>query len=312
MKTKLALYSALALISVVLLVFSGCYTRVATQDDDQAMYSQPGYGTDSSYAAGYDSTAGCCGDWDDYHRQAEMGFSYYCPDYYWPSVGFAAAFYSPWAFDPFWGYSPWYYPYPYAYHGYFGSAYYHPYGGYYSHGYGYAAYNGYWGGRRTIGTTRGGASPVGVTGRTETQRVDAQSVQADRGGYNLPTGGGYDRPATGSAARVQSSTHVPIQRPSGTSGNRSVTAWGSRGGAVRTGTTGGGSQTLPQGQKRVQGSSGQHQPRRVNSGGRSQSGPHYSAPSHGGGGRVGGGGGGRSGGGGGGRSGGGGGRGGRG
>lgn len=290
MKTKLSILATLGLLGIALLMFSGCYTQIATREDDQAQYSQQGYGNDSSYAAGDDSGVGCCNQWDDYHQQAMTGFSYYYPSTMWPSVAFDAAFYSPWIFDPFWGYDPWYYPYPYAYLGY---GHYHS--GYYPYSYNHSYYGGYVANRRTFGSTRGATVQAGgPEGRTavEPRTEGSQAQQIDRGGYNLSSGASFSRPTGSGSARSQNAVSATrsagAQRSvSGPTPNRSVGASGSRGSATRAGAA------APRQTKSA--GNGGRAPRRTSGSARPQSMP--SSHFGGGGGRMGGGGG-RSGGGG--------------
>jgi hypothetical protein len=161
MKTRIEILILASVIGLLMIMLSGCYTQLGSlrnekEGDEEYMATEQQ--SDSSYTSeneseGYTYNSGCC---DDYYRP-HVGFSYYYPSSYWPSVAFGMAYADPWFYDYAWGYNSWnnyYSPVWNPYYGYYPNSFYSP---YYSGYYGY--YNGYPGssivnGRRDVGEVR--------------------------------------------------------------------------------------------------------------------------------------------------------------
>lgn len=242
MKTYLTTLLALVSGLILLVGAGGCYTQLGTtRDEEPRDYDSGNYADENEPAeeyiedggySGYDAGYG-----EDWHSNVRVGFNYYYPYTYWPSIGFAAAYSDPWyhwyAYDPWYGYAT-----PYNY--------YNPYWGYYSYGYGYpyhGGYHPYYGGyypwyqtgviaprtNRTFGSTRGSGSSRRDVNASSGQ--DGMYRDGGTGGMTLPTASG--RTVTGGTdARTTTSTKEDGNaRSSGSSRNTGVNA-----GSSRTGT----------------------------------------------------------------------------
>jgi len=254
MKSRFQFYLILSIMSAVLLAFAGCYTQIgATRDEGQDEYGSVQNEYDSTttgggYESGYNNDQ-----WDSWHHQAQLGFSFYQPSYYWPSYAFASAYSDPWFYDCYWSYDPWrsgnsYY----GGYGYYGSPfygyssyYYTPYYSYYppAH-YRYVYTDPVQRGSREFGSTRGESSP---RGGLDMQNGGGGYVP-DRGGYNLPGAARVNQSTpAGGVSNINGSTPKQTGRQVGSqraatprsndrpSSGRSpdVRAWGSRGGSTR-------------------------------------------------------------------------------
>ena len=161
MKTRIIFLTLSGLFSVLIILLSGCYTQLGSLRNEKAgndEYISSEQQNDTSYTnengdVNYNDNSSCC---DDYYRP-HVGFSYYYPSSYWPSVAFGMAYADPWFYDYAWGYNPWnnyYSPVWNPNYGYYPYSYYSPY--YPSY------YNGYYGypgtsvvnGRRDVGEVR--------------------------------------------------------------------------------------------------------------------------------------------------------------
>ena len=203
MKTKITLLALSSIISIILIVFSGCYTQLgsqynekegdeeytATDQQNDDTYSEESESDDYTYNSEYSD--------DFYHPR--VGFSYYYPSSYWPSTAFSMAYADPWFYDYAWGYNSWnnyYSPVWNPFYGYNPYSYYSPYYSDY-YGYGYSSYSG----RRTDGSilstghdreVRTGGYEIPITGRSD---------------INLPVGASLGK-APGSAPPNRNSSNV--------------------------------------------------------------------------------------------------------
>ena len=189
---KTTILSLFAFVAAVLLLAGtqGCYTQVGSTREEQVYVDDQAEGEaaadtdqvateEGDYAAQPPADAG-----QDWTCQMRMGFDYYYPSTYWPSIGFSFAYNDPWYG---WGY-PWYsygypyYGYPAPYYGYgygYGYGYpYYPYDPWYGYpGYGYPVTPVPWQ-NREFGSTRTSGNSRGTRG------VDASNGM--RGGVNDP------------------------------------------------------------------------------------------------------------------------------
>lgn len=201
--------------SILLVVFSGCYTQFATnrgengpadeeytQDDntEQKEYSDDRTSEDEgSYYTNED-------DWQ--YRRPHVGFSYYYPSYYWPSTAFVVAYSDPWFYDCYWGYDPYWSPPRTFYPGYYYSHYYYnPYYSYYPYypyyyGGGYSYYSPAYRNVRNSGSVRAGGGD-----RTGTRDGGIDRSGFDRSGSagSLPTGSSMNN-SGGNSSRSASPT----------------------------------------------------------------------------------------------------------
>jgi len=205
MKTIKTALSLSTLVAALTLLFSGCYTRVVSEDENQPAYWNP----DTTYQTQN-------ADYDDNGRYGDhvyLGFEYYTPSPYW---GYDSWYYGN-SYYPLSYYSPWYYSaaflgypfldYPYYQYPYY-SVYHH---GHYG-GYGYFASAGEYGTRNS-----------GYTRRNSLHGLFENSGRGSSGGYVSSPGSGYAIPGRGGARASNA--------PAGAS-NRS--------GTTRTATTGAG------------------------------------------------------------------------
>jgi hypothetical protein len=196
----------------LILFFSGCYTRVATDDENGTTYWDRNQDTTyQSQNNNYDETGR-------YGDHVYLGFEYYTPS---PYYGYDSWSYNGYYNSP-WNYSSWYYGaafmgYPFLYYPYYPSPYYYP----HHHGYygGYASYGGYgsyanaggYGGARNSGYTRRGSLPglFDNTGRG-TSGTGGAYVASPGSGYSIPTRSGSQPSGTvaGSSNRSERSSTV--------------------------------------------------------------------------------------------------------
>ncbi len=207
MKTSTTTLIAFFAAFVLLIGTQGCYTQVGTtrdepvyDNDDEAVAGNEENGEEVEGQADEDA-AQYGQDWD---ANTRVGFDYYYPYTYWPSISFSMAYSDPWYgwYDPYYSYGYPYYGYGYPYYGYGYPYYGYGYGCYYPPGYYYAApvpiTN------RTFGSTRGtggSGTPRGGNVSTGTRNAaGAQGVNASSGGtrnnisdplnMDLPSGSG--------------------------------------------------------------------------------------------------------------------------
>ena len=111
MKTRITRLALIIPFGLFVLLFSGCYTRLATVEDRRSepeQYGSRDQGNDSGYYAGndsgnyYDENSSSYYD-DSYgaYPHNRVGFSYYYPSTYWPSYAFSVAYSNPWAYDSY-------------------------------------------------------------------------------------------------------------------------------------------------------------------------------------------------------------------
>jgi len=257
MKPSIRFASLLLVGSAAAVLFSGCYTQLATREDDQDQYERNGAARVVEWE---DSTAGRTqyyyDDYDGWRSHNRLGFSYYYPSWWYWDAAFSDPYYYGWQSYgyPFFidGFGRNYYGYgPYAYGGYYGYyGYYNPYG--YYGGYPYVVYgattpyqektrnSGY---RRTGDGRLGGTSgrPASALGMTPASR---------RAGYQVPASAApATRRAESPSARGSSRSYTP---PS--SGSSGGSAAPSRSGSpsVRSAPSSGGSRS-PEGGTRSSG-----------------------------------------------------------
>ncbi|MBI1806393.1 MAG: hypothetical protein HYR76_05010 [Ignavibacteria bacterium] len=238
---------------ILIILLSGCYTQLSTvkeDREDEEQYAPSGDRGDSSYTRNEDEEGEYRNrsdyGYDDYSWQyrPRIGFSYYYQPW-WPSYAFSVAYASPWCYDNFWAYDPWYCGTPYIRYPFYGysPAYYYPayyYPSFYSH-YGYPrAYSSLRRGTRDFGSTRGSGG-----GRGTPAGYDLPNT--DRGNYNLPTGASLGRGANGASpnrnspsvkdnSRQLGSQRTYVPRNDGRARvrmNETVRGSGSRGGDAR-------------------------------------------------------------------------------
>jgi len=186
MKTKLTILTLLSCVGLFLLIFSGCYTQLASMRDEQEgdeEYTTTGQQNNDSIISEneggeYRDESGCC---EDSYRP-HVGYSYYYPSSYWPSAAFSLAYADPWFYDYAWRYSSWYNYYSPAWYPYYGySPYYYNPAYYYGYDYGYGT-TVHSGGRRTDGS-------VLSAGRDRDARAGGYEIQnTGRTDINLPVG----------------------------------------------------------------------------------------------------------------------------
>ncbi len=223
------------------LMFSGCYTRVATYDENGRTFwdrDQDTTNQTQTYGDNYDR----------YGDHTYVGFEYYTPSPYW---GYDSWDYNAGYYGGLWSYynSPWYYGgalmaspflfypgYPYYYyphHHYWYNGGYGYYGGYYDNG-GYAS-TGYGYGSRNSGYTRRG------TAGGEYGNYGQQSYTGTGGTYVSSPGSGYAIPTRTGSQNVRTSTGATVR--------------GSRSNTVTSGTyaipTRTGTRTVPSGSSNV-------------------------------------------------------------
>ena len=213
MKPSRKLLSLLASAFALSLFVSGCYTQLATEEEDESS-SEARYDVPRSYEEG-DTLEPRPSYYDDYDQSRHrhwIGFSFYYPGYWDP-------FYDPW----YWGssfsypYSPYYYRYSYGYgypYGYYGYPYsYYPY--HYYTGYPFVVYAGR-NQTRESGYRRTGASRVGGyygSGTTPGASLSIPSASRRSGsgrdaGYSRPS----NRSTESSSGRGSSRGYVPESR----------------------------------------------------------------------------------------------------
>ncbi len=169
---------------VFTLFLNGCYTQLKTTSeaysDDNKYISeeQNEEGIDDNENEKYSESSWCC---DEYRPR--VGFSYYYPAYYWPSVAFTIAYADPWFYDYYWAYDPWFYysPYRWSYYYWYPPYYYSPYYGYY-YSYDWSNVNR---SRRYDGAIRGGVNRGG------TDYIEQTSSRPSR--FDLPGGSSVGR-----------------------------------------------------------------------------------------------------------------------
>ena len=260
MKTIRLLLTLPLFLGFVVVLFQGCYTQLATTQDQELSYQQE----DTSYQQeeqpahdqSYDSNF--YNDYDNWHSRSYIGFSYYYPSWR-TSWGWDGCIY-PSYWDPW--YSPSYYP-AYGYYGYNPYWYSYPAYGYYSnhHGYNrhqYATRNsGYQRGGNlhrnggtvrssTSGTTetgsiyntrgvsiRGSAIPNATSTGTRQNGTSTTTVRSSRSGVVTP-GHSSGRVSTGRSSRGNGQSSVRQQRTQ----NRSTPRIGrSQGATVQRGSS---------------------------------------------------------------------------
>ncbi|HSD62769.1 MAG TPA: hypothetical protein VLB50_03190 [Ignavibacteriaceae bacterium] len=178
-------YYILSLLTVSGILFTGCYTQVATRDRDYTdNNTQPDYNNDQGYSGQYgdtsyydDSTEYYGDNYSDSTESYDRGYNspYYYDNFYYnypiyhryfwgyhPSIvigfGWNSWYYNPWYYDPFYCYwDSWYYPgswscLPYYY--YYPSPYFYGYNYYYGYGYPYFSNYYYTNRERTRDITR--------------------------------------------------------------------------------------------------------------------------------------------------------------
>ena len=245
MKSKLLLSAIFSLIGLFLFTFSGCYTQLSTLRDEKegdeeyttTEQQNDNEYTNENYGEEYRDRSVCC---DDSYRP-QVGFSYYYPSTYWPSMAFAAAYANPWSYDYYWAYDPWNYYYsPYTWNSWYSPYYYYP-QSYYGYQYGYsgAIVNG----RRDIGEMRG---------RERNQDIIGNGFNGTTIGtrdYDMPTGASLGKtpdaappPNRKSSAVNQGSRQSSNQRSSVSRANKNnnrnsdsnVRSYGRRDGETRS------------------------------------------------------------------------------
>jgi hypothetical protein len=173
MKNILKLLSLLAVIGIFTLFLSGCYTQLKTtreaySDDNKYTTEEQNEGeTYNDENEEYSESSECCEDY-----RPRVGFVYYYPAYYWPSVAFTIAYTDPWFYDYYWAYDPWYYysPYRWSYYYWYPPYYYSPYYGYYySYDWGNVNRSRRYDGAIRGGVTRGGTDYIEQTSSTPTR-----------------------------------------------------------------------------------------------------------------------------------------------
>ncbi len=250
-----------ALTATLGLMFSGCYTRVASYDENGTTFWDRNQDTTSQSQA-YDNN-----DYDRYGDHTYLGFEYYTPSPYW---GYDSWDYNGGYYGGLWSYynSPWYYGaymaspflyypgYPYYYypyhhhHGYYYGGYYTGYG-YYGGG-GYASAGGYGFGARNSGYTRRGSQSgiFGNSGRQSSIGNSGAYVSSPGSGYAVPTrtGAQTSRTSTGATVRtgrtstVTSGTYAVPTRTGArtvTPGNSNASSRGQQGSRSGTERSGG-------------------------------------------------------------------------
>ncbi len=251
MKPTLRIARLLLVVSTTSILLSGCYTQLATMEDDADRYERNGA---ARVVDEQDSTADRApsyyDDYDDWRGHHRLGFSYYYPSSWYWNTAFSDPYYYGW---PFYGYNFGYlegfgrnfYGYgPYYYGGYYG---YSPYG--YYHGYPYVVYgstsfsqdqtrnSGY---RRTGDGRLGGysgrpSSAVGVTpaSRRAGYQVPASAVPGARRAESPSSRGSsrsYAPPSSGrsSGSSAPSRSGSPSVRSAPSSGGSRSPAGGTR------------------------------------------------------------------------------------
>ncbi|MBI4811017.1 MAG: hypothetical protein HY800_06180, partial [Ignavibacteriales bacterium] len=226
MKNKLKIFALLSTIGALLLFLSGCYTQLETTRgayDDDEQYTADEQSEETSYIdedEEYTESSEYCEDY-----RPRVGFSYYYPSYYWPSIAFSMAYADPWFYDYYWARDPWFYYSPYTWQSYYWYSpyYYYPYYGYY-YTYDWSDVNR---SRRYDGSIRGDVNIRGsdyTTPTTSTSRFDLP------GGSSVGrTNSGKSNTDRGSAAVRDNSRRVKDSRSNVRSDNKS---------SVRTNNTG--------------------------------------------------------------------------
>lgn len=191
MKTKLIILTLLSCVGLFLLIFSGCYTQLASMRDEQEgdeEYTTTGQQNNDSIISEneggeYRDESGCC---EDSYRP-HVGYSYYYPSSYWPSAAFSLAYADPWFYDYAWRYSSWYNYYSSAWYPYYGyNPYYYNPAYYYGNDYGYGT-SLYSGGRRTDGS-------ILSAGRDRDVQAGGREIPTTgRNDFNLPVGASLDK-----------------------------------------------------------------------------------------------------------------------
>ena len=203
MKNKLTYLTTLSAATVLFFLLSGCYTQLRTEryerSEAQQKYREQPQEQERSYAEQTDTSVSPEGNtiinnyyyddnYADWHPRYHVGFSYYCPSYYWPSYAFTVAYNNPWYYDYYYAYDPWWCGTPYVgyYYPYYPSYYY--YYPHYTYGYG----GNYTAGRvhhgtRDFGSTRGGTTRGTIVNRGGTADITGRST------YDLPRGMSSDR-----------------------------------------------------------------------------------------------------------------------
>lgn len=257
MKPSLRFASLLLVASATAVFFSGCYTQLATREDDEDRYERNGAARvveqEDSTA---DKTPSYYDDYDGWRSHSRIGFSYYYPSWWYWDAAFSDPYFYGW---PNYGYPYFidgfgrnYYGYgPYGYGGYYGYyGYYDPYG--YYGGYPYIVYGAntpYQEQTRNSGYRRTGDGRYsGSSGRPSSTLGIAPASR--RGGYQVPASSGpATRRAESPSARGSSRSYTP--QSSGSSGGSAAP---SRSGSpsVRSAPSSGGSRS-PEGGTRSSG-----------------------------------------------------------
>src|SRR3990172_8199410 len=225
MKPSLRFASLLLVPSTTAVFFSGCYTQLATREDDEDRYERNGAARvveEEDTTA--DRTQYYYDDYEGWRSHYRMGFSYYYPSWWYWDAAFSDPYYYGW---PSYGYPYFldgfgrnYYGYgPYSYYGgYYGySGYYNPYA--YYNGYPYVVYGNsspYQEQTRNSGYRRTGDGRLGGSaGRTSS--TFSMTPASRRGGYQVPSSAApATRRSESPSARGSSRSYTP--QPRGKSG----------------------------------------------------------------------------------------------
>ena len=238
----------LAVLSIVALLASGCYTQVGVTREGERGYEAADKPADQQVATeddanrdvqqddsdAYDNSTYDNGSYDnsDWGYHPRVGYTYYYPSYapstFWPSYSFSAAYANPWAYSYYNCYDPWWCGSPYIsyspyWDGYNPYGYYSPYYSYYPYynGYGYSVRN-VSHGTRDIGTTRG---------TTDRRDINRGSRMPSDPSVNLPAGGALPTGSRNGSATGVSRGSVGSPTVDGASRNDGSTR-GSRGTTV--------------------------------------------------------------------------------
>ena len=226
MKPSIRFARTLLVASATTILLSGCYTQLATREDDGDQYEKYGAArTVDEQDSTADRTPYYYDDYDQWRGHYRLGFSYYYPSWWYWDAAFADPYYGGW--------TPFGYPFSYSdYYGY-GRGFY-GYGAYGYGGYGYYGYDpyGYYQGYPYVvyaGTTKeqtrnsgyrrtGGGRLSGVTGRPATTM--GLTPAGRRAGSQGATAAPATRRSVSPAARGTSRSYTP--QSSGTSGGSSA------------------------------------------------------------------------------------------
>jgi len=197
MKYKWNLPLTAGLMMTGALLFQGCYTRLATIEEEEPSYEEQPDSTQTAQQYGDER--------DDYYRWRSHGFVGF--DYYYP------VWHSNWVYDPYWSCDPWYYdpwyspwayywnPRPWWWYGVPVIAYYpwshYPYYGYYGTSYGAYRWRTYATASGTSGTRNSGYRRTDGSGRG-----DYLYGGSSGGNSSVPVGGRVGRVQTGDEGRT--------------------------------------------------------------------------------------------------------------